>query len=260
MFYVVQENTFREANYDNLIDILKRLDLGYDIVKSVPFTDTIYCMDGETPYVNNRKDIFVFGSVKLARTSKLCGWEPGSLLNENHDYRVYSKYWGENLLNYDSKIIKLNDDIRWDSIKFIRPCEDTKTFTGQVFNKEEWDEFKERTFKGGHETSLTENTEIQVSIVKIIYKEIRCWTVGGKVISCSQYKLGNRFSTSDIVDDDAIEFAQKMVDIFQLADAFVIDICLTEDGWKIVEAGCINCAGFYEVNLAKVIIALEDLF
>jgi len=49
-----------------------------------------------------------------------------------------------------------------------------------------------------------------------------------------------------------------MLDIFQLARAFVIDIGLTDDGWKIIECGSISCAGFYEADMQKIVMSLED--
>jgi hypothetical protein len=51
-----------------------------------------------------------------------------------------------------------------------------------------------------------------------------------------------------------------MVDIFQICDAFVIDVCLTKNGWKIVECGSVSCAGFYDADMQKIIFALEDLY
>jgi hypothetical protein len=271
MHYIVQENTFREENYDTLITNLERLELSYDIVKSLPYTDLI--VKGDTPsnveispecewvYKNDRTDCFIFGSIKLARTGKNQGWNPGSLINSNHDYDVYKNHWKDNLLNWDSKVIKFTDDIEWNTpTKFIRPCEDTKVFTGSVYTKEEWDEFVHYSLNNGHSTVLCEDTRIQVSTNKDIYKEIRFWVVGGKVISGSQYRIGNRTIRDKNVEPDAYDYAQKMVDLFQLADCFVIDICLTPNGWKIVEAGCINSAGFYLADMNKVLIALEEFY
>ena len=131
MHYVVQENTFREENYGTLIENLERLGLSYDIVKSLPYTDLI--VKGDTPpnveinpeceyvYKNDRKDCCVFGSIKLARTAKTQSWNPGSLVNSNHDYDVYKNHWKENLLNYDSKVIRFTDEIVWNTpTKFIK--------------------------------------------------------------------------------------------------------------------------------------------
>ena len=51
-----------------------------------------------------------------------------------------------------------------------------------------------------------------------------------------------------------------MVDIYQLSDTFVIDVCLTDNGWKIVECGSTSCAGFYDADMQKLIMALEDKY
>ena len=51
-----------------------------------------------------------------------------------------------------------------------------------------------------------------------------------------------------------------MVDIYQPAEAFVIDVCLVEDDWKIVEINCINAAGFYLCDIQKLITELEYYF
>jgi len=257
MYYIVQENTFREENYDLLIKSLERLGLEYEVVKVLPFTD-------EIEVLTTRKDVFVFGSLKLARISRDQSWIPGSLMSDTHDYNVYSQYYKENLLNYDSKIYKFTDYLDWANLnspeKFIRPCLDSKTFTGKVFNKEDWNNFVEHSLTNGHSTSLTSDTLIQVAKPKHIQKEIRFWVVGGRVITGSQYRLGYRTVSDVNYEPSAVEFAQNMVDIYQLADVFVIDICLVNDEWKIVECGCLNCAGFYHADLIKVLIALEDLY
>jgi hypothetical protein len=254
MYYVVQENTFSEENYNVLIDTLDRFNIKYEIVKVKPFIE-------DFKFKAKRKDVFCFGSVKMARLAKKYGWHPGSLLNENHDYRVYSKYYKENLLNYDSKIQRFGDDINED-IFFVRPCEDTKFFTGKVYTKDEWISWKENFYKIGAETSLTDNTEIQVSTPKNITKEFRFWIVGGEVVTGSLYRMGGWIRRSEIVDDGALEFCKQMVKIYQLAEAFVMDICevLIDDKpeYKIIELGCLNSAGFYCANMPKLIDAIEN--
>ena len=95
MYYIVQENVFREHNYNNLVKALDRLQLPYEIVQVLPFVDTI-------KFKTKRKDVFPFGALKIARVSKQYGWHPGSQMNENHDFMVYKDYYKDNLLNWDS--------------------------------------------------------------------------------------------------------------------------------------------------------------
>ena len=98
---------------------------------------------------------------------------------------------------------------------------------------------------------------IQVSFPKKIMKEIRFWVVGGRPVTASQYRLGDRYCLDADVEEDAWEFCRSMIKIHQLASSFVMDVCLTEHGWKIVECGCINCAGFYRADMQRLVDSLE---
>lgn len=252
MYYIIQENTFREQNYNNIIESLERLNLNYEIVKVLPFTDDLNFQTKET-------NVFLFGSLKLARIGKNYNFYPGSLSNDNHDYEIYKNYYKDNLLNYDSIVCEDSDEIDFTTRKFIRPTLDTKVFTGKVFDKYEWDEFKQSSYING--AGLQKGIKIQVSSVKKIYNESRFWIVDGKISTYSTYRIGGFVNyKNNLVDEKAIEFCEKMIDIFQLADAFVMDIANTDKGYKIVECGCINCAGFYDANMQKLIIDLENKF
>lgn len=81
MYYVIQEKLFREENYENLIRTLERLELDYEIIKLQPNNDNIIIH-------TDRKDIFPFGAVRMAKIARKYEWNPGSFMNENHDYEV----------------------------------------------------------------------------------------------------------------------------------------------------------------------------
>jgi hypothetical protein len=254
MHYIIQENLFREEGHAKLIRTLERFDISHELVKVLPFID-------EVKYETDRKDVFVFGSLKLARLSKKYGWNPGALITPNHDYDVYSKYYEENLLNYDSRVINFGNDFVWEyDQQFIRPCLDSKSFTGKVFEKTEWDEFKKRMLDHPEDTTLRQDSRIQVAMPKRITQEVRCWVVNGKIVTQSTYRRGSFLVYDNIVDNDALEFAQAMVDLYQLAETFVIDVCLTDNGWKIVECGSTSCAGFYDADMQKLVMALEEMY
>jgi len=271
MFYIVQENTFREKHYDNLIKALDRYDLDYTIVRSFPYTDNVVEVFNipDEPYVADKlpgievpigSKVFIFGSVKLARVCVEKNLTPGSLLNDKHDFLHYKDHYKDNLLNYDSEIHRIGDDIKWKGYKFLRPTTDNKAFTGQEFTQVEWEDKKEYILHNFRSKTLNEDTLIQVSNPKYIQKEIRFWVVGGKVVTGSQYRLGNSVVLDDNFEPEAKEFAQRMVDIHQIASSFVIDVCLSDDGWKIVECGCINSAGFYKSNLSLLVQKLEEYY
>lgn len=254
MHYIVQENCFREANYDNLIKALNRLGLSYEIVNVLPFVE-------EVDFKSNRKDVFVFGSLKLSRIAKQYDWNPGSTITNNHDYRIYSKHYAENMLNADSAIQKFGDDFVFKETEyFFRPCEDNKAFNGRVYDKYDWEDFKKYSLTNGHASVLTSDTSIQICKVKRIHQEARFWIVDGNIVTQSTYKIGSRVTYDSNVDKDAHIFCESMLKLFQLSKTFVMDVCLTPNGWKIVECGATSHAGFYDADLQKILIALEDAY
>jgi hypothetical protein len=255
MLYIIQENVFQDRNYDIIFEALNRLDLEYEVVS---------CLPGEKSFdfKTTRKDIFPFGSTKMAKLSVENDWYPGSFFGNNHDYSVYSEYYKDNLLNYDSQIITFGDKIEWiyNELKFIRPCKDSKLFNGQVFSQTKWEDMLEQKAENPYFEELSKDQLIQIGTVKKIYKEARIWIVGGKVVTSSYYRYGANVEYTENVEPEGLEFAQSMVDLYQVADSFVMDICLTPDGWKIVEINCINCSGFYKGDMQRVLIALEDRY
>lgn len=253
MKYIVQENVFRHENYNIIFETLDKLGLEYEVVK--------FKEDGSID-VETKEDekVFVFGSIRMARLSAEKNWYPGSFFGNHHDFNVYGKHYGVNMLNHDSIIHTVDTENLFkedDELLFIRPCKDSKIFNGQVFTKTKWEDTVERmkVDKSEHMKS-----EIQVTKPKVIYREARCWVVDGKVVTSSYYRFNGDVAYIENVEEEALEFAQKMVDIFQVDKSFVIDICFTPDGWKVVEVNCVNCSGFYKGDLEKLVMALEDKF
>lgn len=83
-----------------------------------------------------------------------------------------------------------------------------------------------------------------------IYKEWRFWIVNGVVVTFSLYKEGTRVTYRHEIDTDALEFAQALAGLNKgYSPAYVMDICRTEEGLRLVETNCINAAGFYAADL-----------
>lgn len=256
MYYVIQENVFKETHVDLLIQNLEKFKFDYEIVKFRPF-----CTDIE--FNTDRKDIFCFGSVSMAHAARKYGWTPGSMYNENHDYEVYAREFGyENMLNGTGKVMNFIDPVPIDDyIFFARPTKDTKIFTGQIFTQDSWREYAKDCIDNKISERITAETKILVAPLRYTRQEVRCWVVGGKVVTTSRYRINDR-TIYENYDHERIywDFAQSMVDKYQPAEAFVIDVALMDDGLKVVEINCFNCSGFYHANVVKMIEALEDHF
>ena len=102
---------------------------------------------------------------------------------------------------------------------------------------------------------------VQASIPQEIIKEARLWIIGKQIVAGVYYKFHKDVTFENEVATEGIEFTKKMIDTFNVAEAFVMDICLTYDGWKIVEINCINSAGFYpNLNIKSLVRGLVIYF
>lgn len=189
-------------------------------------------------------------------------WFPGSFYGGNHLYEVYSRYYGEHLLNHQVSIHKISEDLIWGSgeTKFIKPYNEAKIFTGKVFTEAEWRDFVVESIESKL-NRITEDSLVQVSEAKRTIKEARLWIIGGQIIDGGYYKFNDDAPFEEKVAEDGFAFAKEMIRLFNLEEAFVMDICLTDKGWRIVEINCINSSGFYpNTNVKSVIKALSIYF
>lgn len=258
MFHLLQTNFFKESNYDLLVNWLQRNNVGYEIIRFVPYVHDI-------EFTTKRKDVWCWGSVSMSRAAKKYDWTPGSMYNENHDFEVYAKHYGENMLNHDGVIIKIEDPLPENYHAFFaRPTRDTKAFSGKVFMDYSWYEWIDEQMKSEEENNMfTPDMKVLVAPLKNIQQEVRCWVVNKKVVTASRYRLGGSILRGiQNYDHETffIDFAQKMVDIYCPAEAFVIDVCLTNDELKVVEINCVNAAGYYDANMNKLCESLENHF
>ena len=263
MEYAIQIGLFRGNHEEKLVKALERFGFRVHYFKHIPFTrklkwvkkdpsDDFALLPSRKP---KSKNIMAFGSVAFSHFASEYDWYPGSFYNENHDYVVYSKIWKDHLLNWDSKIQRMIDPVE-EEFFFARPTGDNKAFKGELYGKAMWD----WAVSNGIMNGADPNTMVQISSPKEIMQEVRCFVVMGKVITASFYKIGDSVVYRECNDEDILDYAQARVDEFQLADAFVIDICRTDKGLKIVECNCINASGFYDIDEQKFILALEENF
>lgn len=270
MFWVVQHNIFKEQKDSVLIRTLEERNIPYIEVKVVPFYDKLLASDFDSnsyyqsieqvPEVDIPNDlpIMVLGSTSLMRIAKEREWQPGSFLNENFHYDKWKEAYGNELLNAESVMDTFrNITVSWDTF-FIRPCEDTKDFSGTVYTKEEFEAWREEILRV-EDTCPFADKDVVASPLQHILAEYRFFVVNGKIVTYSQYKKGDAVISSPIVDEHVISYAQSMVDKWQPAKAFVIDVADTANGYKVIEINNFNSAGFYASDVAKLIEAIEQM-
>lgn len=256
MFFLIQANVYLDPDHPKIFDALEELNIDYDVINIPPTAEKI-------EFETDRKDVFVYGSVTIARlATQNSDWFPGSFYGGNHLYEVYARHYGENLLNHTVSVHKISEELSWKEgeTKFIKPYSEAKIFTGRVFTESEWKDFVFEALET-KTNRITRASLVQISEARRTIKEARLWIVGGQIIDGGYYKFNDNASFEEKVSDDGFRFANEMIQIFNLAEAFVMDICLTDEGWKIVEINCINSSGFYpNTNVKSVIKALNIYF
>lgn len=259
MYYVIQENIFREQGFDELIRVVERVSLPYSIHKVVPFVGEII------PDIDPPNPVIVFGAYTMLKVAARKGWMPGSFATPNTDFEVCLANWGNRMLNASATVHRFDSVPQTDEF-FMRPSEDSKAFAGKIFDWAEYDDWRHRIIDLGENygQTLICDTRVIISEPREILREYRLWVVDGRIVTSSLYKIGDRVRYDSIVDPEVLEYGQECIDMWQPARAFCLDVCMVEGcrvmpTYKIVEVNCLNAAGFYEANIGRLVEALEGM-
>ncbi|MCP4185043.1 MAG: ATP-grasp domain-containing protein [Hyphomicrobiales bacterium] len=258
MQWVLQE--FEDIQ--KLAEALDRLEISYSWHKVVPFVGDLI----PKPVIVDAKSVVMFGSYTLWRNAVANNYWPGVFKLRPF---VYEKAWQEFLLNgIDALFLTLreiperlpDDGKDW----FIRPVDDSKAEPGKVKSANKIIELANKVVRVDEDDipngSLRHDTKLMLTKPVRILKEWRLWAVNGRIVTYSLYKEGSRVVYRCEIDDDALEFAQRMVDINPgYSQAYVLDICRTENGLHMLETNCLNAAGFYDADLVKLAAAVDSL-
>jgi hypothetical protein len=250
----------RFEDTEKLAEALDRLGFRYTWHKVIPFVGQL---DPE-PEVTDPNSVILFGSYSLWRTAFERGWLPGVFQLAPF---IKQDAWRPYLLNGEVRqftvrqVAELQAD---ETLHFVRPVSDSKEIAGAVMSTSEIIEMAQKVLGLTEDEiprgSLSHDTELLLASPVKIFKEWRCWVVGEEVVTWSLYKEGSRVVYRQEMDDDALAFVRQMVSINSgYSPAYVIDICRTENGLKIIETNCMNAAGFYAADLMKLAVALDGL-
>lgn len=274
MFWVVQGNLKKDEGLNALMAVLKNEGYQHALVKTIPFSNIIVDVDvdinqfdeSDVPrlQINNDRQMVTMGSYSLALTAKEKGWVPGSFINENFEFSKWVAGWGkDNLLNgeaIEGSIKSIIPQIVSGRQRvFARPSEDTKSFSGQLFEADNLIYWLGKVAASEDRFGLNGDTSIIVSPERSIKAEYRLFVVDGKIVSGSLYKVGQLVTTSGTIDPIAIDYANKMLDIWQPDRAFVLDIAITDEGPKVIEVNNINSSGFYKSDISKIVAAIDKM-
>jgi len=248
MHWVIQKSIFKPVNYELLTNALKARGINYTSVSIPNGTFDL------VPNVNPSEPVYVCGAIKLGKISNERSWKPGSFLNENYNFDLWLKELGAELLNHE--FIKgefLTIQVEYSNKFFIRPIEDNKAFDGMVLDRELLDTWRK-------EKKYLSKLEVIASPVKEIYKEYRLFVVQMKIITGSVYKIAGKPQVSEILDQDVINYANKIIEKWVPYESFVVDISLSAEGFKVIEFNNINSSGFYACDVTKYVEAIQSSY
>ncbi len=260
MHWILQENLFDEQGFRDAIDVFERFNIPYSLHKVVPFIGELQ------PDINPEGRVICMGSYSMRRVAKQKGWYPGVFDLEPVNFNEQMKHWGSYMLNADAVVSRFADAKIITEKAFLRPIEDSKIFSGKIFTDQELRQWQHSILVIGDDygTSMNGDTLIQVCPIKEIYAEYRYWIVDRKIATKSMYKRGGTVHYSSVVDTRFDNFVYSLCCChsrdWQPHDAYVIDVCETPDGIKIVEINTLNAAGLYAANMTDLIMALEHKF
>lgn len=262
MHWVLQENLFDEKGFRDALDVLERFNIPYSLHKVIPFVGDL------EPDINPDDNVICMGSYSMRHIAKKKGWYPGVFDLEPVNFNEQMKHWGSYMLNADAVVSRFADAKIITERAFLRPIEDSKVFAGKVFTDQELTEWQHSILVMGDDygSSMNGDTLIQVCPIKEIYAEYRYWIVNDKIVTKSMYKRGGTVHYSSDVDYRFDRFVASLTGgrfysaYWRPHDAYVIDVCETPDGIKVVEINTINAAGFYAANMTDLIMALEQEF
>lgn len=255
MHWILQTNLFQEAEWSRLVATLEQFGLPYSVHRVVPFVGELEPF----PVLQAAKAV-CFGSYSMRHSARKYGWDPGVYDLFDQDFLAQKAAWGERMLNADSRVLAF-EEVQLEHPTFLRPIDDSKYFAGRVFDPGEFESWRQRVCDLDEDdgTSLSPTTRVQVSTPKTIHAEYRYWIVGGKIATKSLYKLGRRVVYAADVDQRMDQFVLQAVADWQPHRAFVIDVCDTPEGPRILEINTLNAAGFYAGDVQRLVAALEEL-
>lgn len=227
------------------------------LVSVIPFSD-------EIPDVPMYGPTIFYGSCNFIDNVWKSGkWSPGAWCNNSaFRYDNYLYQYGDQLLNYDGRVMTMEkfgkENHPDDELFFVRPIRDLKEFAGELITFGNYSEWFDGISHGGF--SIKPDLPIVVATPKNIIAEYRLFLVNSKVVAWSRYKKGDHFSRFNIIPDvpDAVKtYAEEQAERYSPLPVFVMDVCETESGLRIVELGSFNSAGLYSANEHDIVDAIN---
>lgn len=174
---------------------------------------------------------------------------------------TYYAEWEEHLLNHERGLFRMNclrkhkhDVFRRfgrDDRVFMRPDTNDKTFAGGLVEKGQFDHY----FNWDYLEENHPDDVVVVAVPRAVQAEWRLFVSEGKVVAGSMYKPGLEKG----FPYEARKLAEKCARKWSPHPFFVLDVCLTKRGYRVLECGSANCAGFYLADVKTIVAEMSRI-
>lgn len=257
--WLVQRNLTSRSDVNAVKEACKKTGVGFVPIDVIPFSR-------ELPFFDRSKHVITYGSTTFndiaMADDKL---RKGIFFNpETFSIENYLMRWEDCMLNHKAEVTTFDTLIREkkyanDTMLFIRPDDDTKSFAGDVIRYDEIVLWYEKLL-GLNNSNLTGDTKIIASPPRNIQYEWRLWIVKGNVVAASKYRECFRLKKETGCPPEVVAFAEERCREYTPHAVFVMDVCFSDNEYFIVECGCMNGAGFYSADIGKIITAVTEYF
>lgn len=261
--FVLENDVFREG-LEDLKYAIDTLGHSYTTVGYKPFID-IKDYGLSIDYI--KEPVVFYGSLNFAgHVRRNCKWLPGLYCDLNKlKCSHYYAYLGKFLLNKDYMMLpfgelsrrkdELFDLYGVDNTIYIRPDLGIKQFTGTIIYKEKF-EYKLNRIAW---RNVDNDSLVVVSSPKNINEEYRIVIIDKEPIAGSRYRKNGIFDTHKVCPKEIYDYAKHVAETFCPDEAFVVDVCTTNNGIFLVELNSFSCSGFYESDKHVIVKAIADL-
>jgi ATP-grasp domain, R2K clade family 3 len=140
---------------------------------------------------------------------------------------------------------------------FIRPNSPYKIFTGLEMNLQN---FKDEMSSLKQIQKVEDNEIVLIASPKKILSEFRCIVVDRKVVAYSEYRWDDILDVRCDILPECLDLAWRVAKYpYQLDTAYVVDVCMTEKGPRIVEFNSVCSSGLYACDLDAYVTAMNEL-
>lgn len=176
-------------------------------------------------------------------------WIPGGWCTfDNFDCSTYYSYFGDYLLNRHYTMLPIAEAMRLhrglisafgdDGKVFVRPDSVDKSFSGTLVDTDSF-----RSFLSPWSADPT--TMILVAAPRRLTYEWRLFVAHGRVVTGSRYRLNGTTDVAPDLPESVSEFATEVLAAvpWRPDPLFVMDVCASDDGLRIVELNSFSCSG-----------------